>query len=363
MLRITEAQLRAALLDVKNFDVGIVVMHHPLYWLAEGEQGKFEQIIHSKCHMILHGHEHRPRLNQMRGSYGDIIIVPAGATYNRRNPSDPRYINAYNFGLIDLGNMEGEIFHRSWAEAKDTWEADTRFWHNGKAAFHLLPKQSVRAPLARSALNTVQSQYRKALNKRVARKTAFELRHDVVVIDHQPFSKLLIRYTLTLGDGAEEEFEIHTSASLRVLAQASEKVRAQAYELIELKPFFTDVSGVDDFNHEVRRELAEGKGNLLKRTFKITPEIREVSYTYAVLDMPEGVWTFQLGRFSEGLSFSFRGSGQHEYETGALGGLRPAELKEDEFFERYVMEIPMMCLPMQGYLFQWYPKIRKDAEK
>lgn len=365
MLRIAEGQLRAALSSIESFDIGIVVMHHPLYWLTESEQGKFEQIIHSKCHILMHGHEHRPRTSRLRGTYGDITIVPAGAAYNRRNPADPRNANAYNFGLVDLKKSNGVIFHRFWDEVNDRWDVDQRSWHEGKATFHLAPKKPA-SPFVRTALDALQANYTAGLNKRWAKQGTIGLKQIPVNIDGEKFVRLQVQYKFTLGPGVTDEPQrFIAGASRRIMAHPNANVRAQAYEVLSLSPFLSGPREVASFNDKIRESLRKGKTDNFHDGFVITPSIHTIDYTYSVLEEWEGVWMFELARFFEKLSFSFLASPEHEYETAPLGGLPPTELTRRGVFDIESMEIDQICLPKQGYLVQWYPRktARRDTDR
>jgi UDP-2,3-diacylglucosamine pyrophosphatase LpxH len=94
LLRLTEAQISDALRQLSDADITIAMMHHPLHWLEETEQAKAEQIVGRHCHIVLHGHEHRPNMSRLSNAFGDTVTIPAGACYNRRIPTDPRYSNA-----------------------------------------------------------------------------------------------------------------------------------------------------------------------------------------------------------------------------------------------------------------------------
>ena len=63
------------------------------------------------CDFILRGHQHEPTgIFDSWNPYGDSVVIPAGACYDRRIPADPRYANAYNFVHFGLGEWAGNLF-------------------------------------------------------------------------------------------------------------------------------------------------------------------------------------------------------------------------------------------------------------
>ncbi len=128
LLRITEAQLQNAIDELGAVDLGILMMHHPLHWIDELERAKLEHMLFSSCHIVIHGHEHRPNTSRISGAFGDLVFIPAGATYAAASPDDPNYTSAYNFTTVNTKkSFVGTVHHRIWEENASEWKEDERF--------------------------------------------------------------------------------------------------------------------------------------------------------------------------------------------------------------------------------------------
>ncbi len=125
-----EPQIYDPLRDISEFDIKIAVMHHPLDWLADFESSQIKRHLIKRCHFILRGHQHEPYVEIIRSTYGDCIVIPAGACYNHRS-----YANAYNFVHLDFETGKGVIFLRCW-NGRDKWREDIDSCKEGK--FHFI---------------------------------------------------------------------------------------------------------------------------------------------------------------------------------------------------------------------------------
>ena len=123
-LAIGEPQIHDALKQIADFDLRIAVMHHPFQWLSSFERSVIENRLRKNCHFILHGHEHEPNVSVQHGTVGDCIIIPAGASYDRREPEASRYANGYNFVHLDFTTGEGTAYLRKY-EDRQGWIKDT----------------------------------------------------------------------------------------------------------------------------------------------------------------------------------------------------------------------------------------------
>jgi formylglycine-generating enzyme required for sulfatase activity/predicted phosphodiesterase len=139
-LVVGEPPVYDALRQIADADLRLAVLHHPFSWLAPFESSAVEERLARQCHFILYGHQHEPRVNVIRGSTGDCIITPAGASYDRRVASAPRYVNAYNFTCVDLAAGTATLYLRRWSERRGEWIADTDTHDEGRIELPL-PKR------------------------------------------------------------------------------------------------------------------------------------------------------------------------------------------------------------------------------
>lgn len=138
---IGEQQVHDSLQQIADADLRIAVVHHPFDWLSEFDRNRTEAKLGRNCHFILCGHTHNPQVKVLRGTGGDCIIVPAGASYDRRVPVDPRYANAYNWVHLDLVAGRGVVYLRRWSDQRDSWIEDTDAHPGGSFPIDSLPAE------------------------------------------------------------------------------------------------------------------------------------------------------------------------------------------------------------------------------
>jgi 3',5'-cyclic AMP phosphodiesterase CpdA/Tfp pilus assembly protein PilF len=136
-LIVGEHQVYEPLRKNQDADIRIVVLHHPFDWLTEQDCLRIENRLKQKAHFILCGHQHRPKVTIETGTEGDCILIPAGASYERRKAADPQYNNAYNFVHLDFENQKGEVFLRCWSDRQNHWREDIDAYKDGRYAFSL----------------------------------------------------------------------------------------------------------------------------------------------------------------------------------------------------------------------------------
>ena len=140
-----EPQVLAGLDQISGHDLRIAVMHHPFDWLTEFDASHVEERLGRECHFILRGHMHIPAIKVEQGTGGDVVVIPAGASYDRRSPENQRYVCAYNFTHLDLEAGLGTIYFRRWSERREEWIEDSDSYRGGRFEF-TLPKQLGKRP-------------------------------------------------------------------------------------------------------------------------------------------------------------------------------------------------------------------------
>jgi formylglycine-generating enzyme required for sulfatase activity/predicted phosphodiesterase len=150
-LVVGEPQVQSVLKDAEGAQLVIGVLHHPFEWLAPFDRTRVEETMFRRCHFILCGHQHEPKINFISGSDGSYVIVPAGASYDRRDTAETRYMNSYNFVHLDLDAGEGTGYLRRWSDQRGEW-----IKHEdavGDGLFHFaLPKEHRRRPAQVTAI-------------------------------------------------------------------------------------------------------------------------------------------------------------------------------------------------------------------
>jgi hypothetical protein len=173
-LVIGEPQIHDAVANLVTHDLRISVVHHPFNWLSEFERGKIENAVIRGSHFILSGHQHVPAVQALTSTAGQCVFIPCGASYDRREPSEQRYANAFNFVTFNMETGNGTVYLRRWSNPQDGWIEDVDTHKGGKFDFSL-PRNLVSniasrttlthdtVSIAASQLRAASARYRKLL--------------------------------------------------------------------------------------------------------------------------------------------------------------------------------------------------------
>ena len=135
-----EPQVHEPLRKYEGADLRIVVLHHPFDWLTEQDCMNIERRLKQAAHFILCGHQHRQKVTIERSTEGECIIIPAGASYERRRPAEHSYPNAYNFVHLDIAAKKGTAYMRCWSNNSGKWREDIDACKGGRFDF-AMPKE------------------------------------------------------------------------------------------------------------------------------------------------------------------------------------------------------------------------------
>jgi predicted phosphodiesterase len=121
-------------LDLPFESLRLAVLHHPFSWLYQAEQARFQEILFNKVHFILVGHEHHQRVEEVASCLGDVVIIPAGPSFDYHAltvPPAERYGMAYNIVRVDISPGprfdSGWCWMRRWDSSVQRFIADPRY--------------------------------------------------------------------------------------------------------------------------------------------------------------------------------------------------------------------------------------------
>lgn len=343
LLRITETQLQNAIDDLGAVDLGILMMHHPLHWIDEFERAKLEHMLFSSCHIVIHGHEHRPNTSRISGAFGDLVFIPAGATYAAASPDDPNYTSAYNFTTVDTESFVGTVHHRIWEEVQSQWKEDERFWAEGRSQFVLAKRKDYDRKLAHKAIINADKQYIRSVGRRAIRDYEITISHDPETVGGEPFIKQRVKIRLLLRAGPAENFSWATEVDDMIVDHPNENVRKRAFRKINIS------AGM------VRQNTAKDSNCVFRWGCKIDTREQWIEYEYEKLDLPNNYYLFQLSRFTDRVQLKLRPAEGYRYTYQAVGGFPSKEPIKDELLSIDTFETNEMILPSQGYIIQWRP--------
>lgn len=344
-----ERQVYCAIEDVRKIgtsDVTVAIMHHPFTWLIEHDRDLVEERLFRHCHFILHGHEHRPRVNVHRSTLGDVVTIPAGASYDRRRSPDPRYTNAYNFVHLDFDKNRGTTYLRRWSEQQGKWIADNDLWDEGRFSFSMPKSSDWLSREAREARTGLLSKFERNLRRRFCNSLEVSIRHTLEAHSGTNLIKQQMDFKYEFGPGPSEAFSVTTFVNSRV----AELVRKG---LITIAPYTLRCFTI---NGDAQDPIATSHGDLLCNA-NLEEGPVSIVYSFTTFEMPDGVYRLQLGRFTKFVKVSFQKDKRLVYEFASMGGLAPMKPVRHSVFDTEEMKTPGLCYPHQGYLFQWYPPV------
>ncbi len=343
LLRITEAQLQNAIDELGAVDLGILMMHHPLHWIDEFERAKLEHMLFDCCHIVIHGHEHRPNTSRISSAFGDLVFIPAGATYAAASPDDPNYTSAYNFTTVDTEVFLGTVHHRIWAEVVGRWQADERFWAEGRSQFLLAKRKDYDLKLAHKAIINANKQYIRSVARRGVKQYEITICHDPEIVGGEHFIRQRVQLRLLLREGPPEDFAWSTEVDDMIIDHPNANVRKRAYNRLNLSVGMTSLN------------TAEDSACLFKWGCKVDSREQWLEYEYEKLDLPNNYYYFQLSRFADRVHLSLRPAKGYRYAYQPVGGFPDLKPVTNELLSIDTMTTNEMILPSQGYIIQWRP--------
>jgi predicted phosphodiesterase len=108
-----EAQVRelAQELEAAGTHLRIALLHHPLDWLHEAEEGIIGGLLRRSFDVVLHGHRHRAEASRLVGQGGGLVVVEAGSAY-----AGSGWYHACSLGRWDPARGELRLVFLTWDE-------------------------------------------------------------------------------------------------------------------------------------------------------------------------------------------------------------------------------------------------------
>lgn len=117
-----EAQMRelAQELEAAGTHLRIALLHHPLDWLHEAEEGAIAGGLRRAFDVVLHGHRHRSEASRVAVHAGELVIVEAGAAY-----AGSGWYHGCSLGRWDAARGELRLVFLTWDEREGgRWRID-----------------------------------------------------------------------------------------------------------------------------------------------------------------------------------------------------------------------------------------------
>jgi hypothetical protein len=179
--------------------------------------------------------------------------------------------------------------------------------------------------------------------KRPAISHKIMMGHKAECIDGEIFIRAHLKIEIKLYEGEPERFAIASLVNPRIVSHSNPKVRAEAHKLVNLSPRSDTLS----WNEEGTR--CEGYLDLKR-------EAQDIEYEFEMLETVDGVYFFNVRRFTEKVEFTLGKAPELTYEHLAIGGFPALGRVNQVLATDTWITANEPLVPNQGLLLQWYRK-------
>jgi predicted phosphodiesterase len=345
-LVIGEPPIEKALGEIEGDHIRIAVMHHPISWLTDFDRDFVEERLYDKCHFVLHGHQHLPRVHVIGSTIGNTVNIPAGTVYNRRLEGNPRYTNSYNFAHLDFGTRHGTVYLRRWDERRDRWVEDDDAAYQPDGRFHFIQPKSVEPSKERVYHRQVSSLVGK-ISERFCESHTVSLKSKVQTQDGARVVRQEIYHKVELADGEPETFtaEVKLSGNNWVVCPATRPDAGDPPD--DLSFFKLNRQRVDAFEVQKNKisyaiELGGGKAT--------------IEYRYVLRMSTDDFFVLLLKRFTKHFRLIVEKDSELTYEFVKLGDIPARQQYVFSNTSDWYETSGELCRPEQGFIIQWYPR-------
>jgi len=341
-LVVGERQVYETLNKLGSVDLVIALMHHSFPWLLDFDRDIVEERLSRGCHFIVHGHQHQPRVHVSNSTTGDVVVIPGGATYDRRRSADPRYTNAYNFTYVDFSTGLCTTYLRRWSDQLSKWVDDLQLHKSGCYSFDIPKTTNHLSEATLAAKRSVIARFTPALGRRFCDEIDLSIKHHLEEQGGIQLVRHEVNYRIRVASGDPERFGIATNADSQVVALAKTG-------RITVKPLAVQHFKVDG----EPQPPSETNPNDVTYWVDLPNTAARIDYKYTQFLRADGVYLLNMTRFTHRFKLRFQKDSKLEYDFTPIGGFPRTVPKKDDLFEIDEMQVSDLCHPDQGYLIQW----------
>jgi predicted MPP superfamily phosphohydrolase len=138
-----ERQVIEAREIIKDCDLKLAIMHHPLDWLAEFDKKAVRNFLHKDYDIIFCGHVHEGTSWVNTSYYGGLLVsvAPSNWSFNIRN-TDRIYANGYSIIDYDILRQKITVHHRRYSHQKESFDPNTDLANEFGIAMFDIPRSS-----------------------------------------------------------------------------------------------------------------------------------------------------------------------------------------------------------------------------
>ncbi|KJU84114.1 repeat-containing protein [Candidatus Magnetobacterium bavaricum] len=131
---VCERQVDSVLEKIKDCDVKVALMHHPLEWLVPFDRKDVENILRLKFNLLFTGHLHDPEPNFTQKPGGNLFHSEGGTLFN----GDRKSYQGYT--IIKKGSDKISLYFRKYVDSRRQFDKDIERAPDGYWEFHLVSK-------------------------------------------------------------------------------------------------------------------------------------------------------------------------------------------------------------------------------
>lgn len=135
-LQVGQRQLDILIENIKECQLKLAILHHPLNWLSPFDQSQVQLQLYKNFDAIFYGHNHNANSIQIAGPHYSTFVSNSGCLYQSRD-----WFNGYS--IIQRDSESTWIAKvREFYSGRDTFDVSTRFAENGEASFKTIVDRS-----------------------------------------------------------------------------------------------------------------------------------------------------------------------------------------------------------------------------
>ena len=157
-LIVGEKQVELAIAFLKNADIKIAIMHHPIEDLLKEDRDKIKSLLYKHFDILLIGHKHQLDIEYTKNFHGTLLKCQSNASV--ADFSDSKYTNGYSIINFNKGG-ETKICYRKYLADHEKFAANTDIGSESDDGCMTIPypdeNQIVKTGIVDKALNTLEN--------------------------------------------------------------------------------------------------------------------------------------------------------------------------------------------------------------
>ncbi|MCH7310539.1 metallophosphoesterase [Acinetobacter sp. ANC 4805] len=135
-LYIAQHQVERAADEIRDCELKIAVLHHPLDWISPDEKTYIQNTLTNNFDLLLCGHMHNNSASTIASNLGSLFVSNTGCIYENR-----QYFNGYSIIEIQEGSIR--TIAREYYDQRNTFDKSIRFSSDSTTLFSFEKKKEI----------------------------------------------------------------------------------------------------------------------------------------------------------------------------------------------------------------------------